>query len=202
MTQEAIKLGPILGIEGDYSYTVSFVSQSDLDPADVTLELNGPEGAATLCFDSKERLHSTFLYKVAFNVAQLAASFTMSYIVAHDGQPMTNKSGDASWNFAVPGDIIIPKIGFASCNGDGKTLPENQVDADYVMWEKLLSSHKQEGGKFAFHCLILGGDQVMQTRFGRKLTILPSINYSVGAAPRRWRNTKLILDLPGVGRSD
>ena len=105
MTQEAIKLGPILGIEGDYSYTVSFVSQSDLDPADVTLELNGPEGAATLCFDSKERLHSTFLYKVAFNVAQLAASFTMSYIVAHDGQPMTNKSG--SRHQFVTGDTAL-----------------------------------------------------------------------------------------------
>ena len=199
MTQAIIKLGPILGLEGDYRYTISFVSQSDFDPTDVTLELNGPEGAATLCFDSKERLHSTFLYKVTFNVAQLAASFAMSYILAHNGQPMTNKSGDAGWNFAVPGDIIIPKIGFASCNGDGKTLPENQADANYVMWERLLSSHKQEGGKFAFHCLILGGDQVYADPIWEK------IDYFAKHKLLGWRSTRAMaehkidpLDLPDL----
>ena len=56
MTQAIIKLGPILGLEGDYRYTISFVSQSDFDPTDVTLELNGPAGGAGIVGDSSTRV--------------------------------------------------------------------------------------------------------------------------------------------------
>lgn len=199
MTYHAITLGPLLGIEGDYSYTVSILSQADFDRAEITLELRGPEGTTELRFEFKERLQSCFLYKFTFDVPKAAASFAMTYSLSQNGQAMTNNCSDGEWSFVVPGEEIIPKIGFASCNGDGKLLPESQPDENYAMWDKLLSSHVTEGGEFAFHGLILGGDQVYAD------PIWDVIGYFAEHKLLGWRSTKAMTehkinpsDLPGL----
>ena len=160
MAQHSIVLGPVLGLEQDTLYSVIFVSKKNSGLKDVLLKVSSPlESQSVECLEITT-LHSTKVYKFTFNVTAQIKAHEVHYAIHGSGVPLVDQWGQIGWSFVVPGASSTPKIGFASCNGNHRTLPQFQPNSDYVMWERLFDSHSKENLTHAFHCLILGGDQV------------------------------------------
>lgn len=160
MNNQSILMGPILGLENNTLYSVIFASRQSYKKTELelTCSSNGWQhnGKCSEVF----QLHSIWVYKFVFSVDPIMENVEVNYEIQALGDPIFDQAGSKIWKTVVPGTESVPKIGFASCNGSGKKLPQFQADADYVMWERLYKSHTTEGLTHAFHCLIMGGDQV------------------------------------------
>ena len=158
--EQVIKLGPLLGIEGEYDYSVIFLSLQDLEIKDIILRLSIGGKEQNVTCENKQKLHKTFRYKFAFTLKKADESHRVAYSIHNKQQKIKNNNNADNWEFIVPGITTIPKVGYASCNGTNKKMPEQLTDKDYVMWERMLQAHLKEDLKYSFHCLVLGGDQV------------------------------------------
>ena len=153
-------LGPILGLENDTFYSVIFASEQKYEEAELKLVLSSVDLSFKAKCSSVFELHSTWVYKFIFSVEPTVGNMEVNYEIQAFGTPILDQDGNKAWKFVVPGKESVPKIGFASCNGNGKKLPTPKDSADYIMWDKLYQSHLTEDEPYAFHCLILGGDQI------------------------------------------
>lgn len=149
-----IKLGPILGLEGNSSYTAIFFSDKDLNPSELRIHLSNE--SMGYC-DSKEQLVNHFFYRFSFDIGLKNERQMIEYSILERKEKLSNIHQENEWKFHVPGIDSIPKIGFASCNGHHDIIPMNMTDDDFEMWDKLNSEHN---GGDPFECLILGGDQI------------------------------------------
>jgi len=159
-----IKLGPLLGIEGDYSYTVTFLSDFDIQLDSIFLNLkfqsNQKDKIAKCNF--KEKLHKSFVYKFEFDVTKNKENFVVEYCIS-DKQESYFSEHDDNWKFEVPGLDVIPKIGIASCNGAGNRPADPKSEEQFFMWKRLRKDHLLGTDKNhlnPFHCLLLTGDQI------------------------------------------
>ena len=194
---EKIILGPILGLENDTLYSVIFVSRNEYKESELELACSSNGWNLTTICSSVFELHSTWVYKFVFPVEPTLENMEVNYEILALGSPIFDQAGHKAWKFVVPGKESVPKVGFASCNGNGKKLPEDQCDSDYVMWDRLFQSHSTENLTHAFHCLILGGDQIYAD------PIWKSIPYFKKHKLLGWRSNKAItqhkiadVDLP------
>jgi len=158
-----MKLGPILGIEEDYKYTVIMLLPTDLGSAnvgDLKLVLVARGIKVSVPPTTVENTLRHKLFRFEFDVDPAPDTETVQYTVELSAVPIEDATGASKWNFVVPGKEVIPKVGFASCNGDHKLLPPEMDPSEFIMWEKLLDAHHQEDLAYSFHCLLLCGDQV------------------------------------------
>ena len=155
-----IILGPLLGIENDYQYSLVILLPKGMDIDTLRVVTTYEDIVSNHEISFKEMTLNHHFCRFSFNVPKSSASYAVSYWVGLNGQPISNRSGDSQWEFVVPSKTTIPKIGFASCNGNDKRLPKDMSDDDFIMWDRLLKAHNQEELEYSFHCLLLGGDQV------------------------------------------
>lgn len=159
-----IKLGPLLGIEGDYSYTVTFLSDLDIHIANIILHLkiDNSEKIEFFACKFKEALNNGFVYKFEFTVKKNTENCIAKYSISDKAG--TYFSEHASfWKFEVPGIDVIPKIAMASCNGEGGRLPDPQCEEQFSMWRRLRTKYVLNSKNLdvkPFHCLLLTGDQI------------------------------------------
>ena len=151
-----ISLGPILGLENDTLYSVIFASKHNYTETELELVCSSDGWSQKTKCSAVFQLHSTWVYKFVFSVDPIMENMEISYEIQALGTPILDQGGNKNWKFVVPGKESIPKIGFASCNGNGKKLPQYQPNSDYVMWDRLFQSHSKANFTHAFHCLILG----------------------------------------------
>lgn len=188
MTIHHMCLGPILGLEGNNLYSVIFASSKKLDKNYLKLALSMPSAVEKLSCNHEFKLYSTWVYKFTFSVDPQSDMAEIRYEILASNIPIFDKHSNHHWKFVVPGSSSVPKIGFASCNGNGKVLPKQQPNSDYVMWDLLYQSHSTENLTHAFHCLILGGDQIYAD------PIWKSIPYFKKHQLLGWRSNKAMIN--------
>jgi len=159
-----IKLGPLLGMEGDYFYTVTFLSDVDLQTEDIILNLttHHPEDTKFIQCGFKETLNNSFIYKFGFEVKKRKENYIVNYSISNKEIVFTTEHRN-SWKFEVPGEKVIPKIGIASCNGAGNRWPDPKNCNQFSMWTRLRNKFVLDGDDHEikpFHCLLLTGDQI------------------------------------------
>lgn len=179
-----MSLGPLLGIEGDYDYSLVVFLPRGIDAKSLTLEwsFNDEESEAKPSPSSDLRMNKAYRFEIP--IKRQLESYVVSYRLLLEGLPLSNSAGDSEWQFVVPGEDTVPKIGFASCNGSSKDLPSDVPDTEYVMWEELWQAHTKEELDYSFHCLLLCGDQIYAD------PIWEAVPYFREKGLLGWRSTK------------
>lgn len=162
--KKLIKLGPLLGIEGDYFYTVTFLSDLDMNLVDIALNIGIKKDnyEEIIKCECKETLNKSFIYKFTFSVEASQHNKIVDYSISHKGEAESNQYLKR-WQFEVPGQDIVPRIGIASCNGEGSVYPDPNDKQKFAMWTRLRNKFVIGGDSievFPFHCLLLTGDQI------------------------------------------
>jgi len=183
-----ILLGPILGLETDTLYSVIFTCKHKYKEVILKLSCEGTGWKQNTQFSNVFQLHSTWVYKFVFSIDPNVGNMEINYEFQALGVPILDQYGNKDWTFVVPGKDKVPKIGFASCNGNVKKLPQDQPNSDYVMWDRLFQSHSTEKLTHAFHCLILGGDQIYADPIWKTIPYFKQHNL-LG-----WRSNKAMIN--------
>ncbi|GAB5501009.1 MAG: alkaline phosphatase D family protein [Pseudohongiellaceae bacterium] len=155
-----IKLGPLLGIEADYRYTVCFLSESKLKKNSLTLELSKVDTADIFRYEyeSCTKLQSHYFYRFGFDAPIEESAYQLFYSFKLNGKSLPDAHDRQLWEFEVPGRDKMPKIAFASCNGDSKKHPSKIAKKEFLMWKQMRKNHLNPGERF--HLLLMGGDQI------------------------------------------
>lgn len=179
-----ISLGPLLGIEGDYQYSLVLLLPLDLEEKPLKLCLSFGGGKHELDVRACDTLRANRLYRCIIPIEKAPQPYEVTYRVIRDGQPLANTAGQSEWTFVVPGTDTLPKIGFASCNGSSSHFPSEMSNADYIMWDRLWDNHETDGLDYSFHGLLLCGDQIYAD------PIWERISYFKDHDLLGWRSTK------------
>ena len=163
-----IKLGPLLGIEGDLNYTITFLSETDIDEKDLNLEVYDLDHIFTAPCTIKTELQKHFAYRFEFEIVTREKTGEVAYEICKASSKLRNQFGINKWKFVVPSKSTMPKVGFASCNGIEK-YPTALKPNDFVMWERLMAHHHKDLLNYSFHCLLLGGDQLYTDSIWEKI---------------------------------
>ncbi|ARU26072.1 alkaline phosphatase D family protein [Cellvibrio sp. PSBB006] len=143
-------LGPILGLESDSLYTVTFVTNSSVEKAWVKF------GDDKVPASSLGGIRSGSVWRAELKIEAGADSKNISYNVLTDEIEVTDSSGRSCWSFYVPGKSEKPKMAYVSCNGFSDYKLMNATEQPYRLWEQMKSEHAES----AFSLLLMGGDQV------------------------------------------
>ena len=146
----SLVLGPLLGIESDSLYTVSFVSQTNVQKTAV--QCNGKKVQATRVADIP---NGTF-WRAEIKVPAQAQAQTLSYQVLLDNVSAQGVLPEKEWHFYVPGNSEKIKIAYASCNGFSDYKLMTCTNDPYALWKNLWQQHQTS----PFSVFLLGGDQV------------------------------------------
>lgn len=169
MTNELI-LGPLLGLEGECSYTVCFVTSNTIKNAQV--RANGQVYKAQVIAN----LHSGQFWRTEIDLHLADNGQSIGYTIETDDQSASNKERATEWNFYQPGRHENPRFAYLSCNGFSDLKLMNATAKPNAMWEELLQLHANK----PFSLILMGGDQVYADSIW---TVLPSL--------REWNSLPL-----------
>ncbi len=191
MHKTTLALGPILGIEGDQNYSVVVLLKDPVDPSQLSLFVHdGNRSTLRIKPDRQpEKTPNYYCWRFSFEVPLDEETREIVYTLGVGDSRLVDAQNDDMWEFIVPGHAIVPKIGFASCNGDSKHMPSKLRREKFVMWRKLLTEHRrQDSGPFdfAFHALLLVGDQVYAD------PMWTSVPYLAKRRFIRWRRSRFV----------
>lgn len=163
-----LSLGPLLGLEGNYNYSICFLSPIFYHKEDLNLVLNSvtPNNAAeidfskSVKFEYSKKLNTNYFYRFSFEVPANEQSYIVNYTIQFKRQLLKSPSPSsiAIWNFHVPGNADIPTIAFMSCNGTSNKKVEPDEADRYNMWSNFFGTHTDSNSMF--NALIMGGDQI------------------------------------------
>lgn len=155
-----IALGPLLGIESDYFYSVCFLSSVEFSTGSLKLEISYPQGSKPIIIAPvlQENLRSHIFYRFSFELPASVGSYNVGYRLTVLEQGLFDNHNRNHWEFKVAGRKEIPSIAFASCNDDSKEYPSNVDGEKYREWKKMRLRHCESGNPF--HLMLLGGDQI------------------------------------------
>lgn len=168
-----MEVGPILGLDAEYTYTVCFASKKKFDQTKIALKLkiDGVENSVIL--EDRITLSSLYFYRFSFDVPALENDYEAQYSVVYSSSLVADRHRRKSWSFTVPGRTAMPRVAYASCNGDSKVHPSKLSKNDLVMWNRMREIHSSP--EKAFHCLVLGGDQVYADSIWDDVAILKDL---------------------------
>ena len=150
MPKHQLKLGPLLGIEGETSYTVCFLTTDTAKQAKVQA------GGKTFEAKPVASLYSGIFWRAELELSAQASGATVTYRIEIDGAIATSKTAEVEWQFYQPGKNEKPKLAYASCNGFSDLKLMNTTERPYALWDQLLGMHETR----PFSALLMGGDQV------------------------------------------
>src|SRR5690606_17491413 len=96
-------LGPILGLESDALYTVTFVTDSSVE--DVRVKYANKVAVASLL----GKIHSGSVWRAQLDIP-VRDQQEISYSIMTDSIDITDNSDRSCWSFYVPGKNEKPKI--------------------------------------------------------------------------------------------
>lgn len=150
MDKRQLKLGPLLGIEGETRYTVCFLTDHRATQACVLA--NGTTFNATVV----GKPYSGLFWRAELDLPAAASGSLISYQIDIDGLIASDQSSTFEWSFYLPGQHEHAKVAYASCNGFSDLKLMNTTPDPYAVWDQLLKMHRDQ----AFSMLLMGGDQV------------------------------------------
>lgn len=146
--EEKIILGPLLSVEGNSKYVVSFLVKSE---SDFFVIIDNKEIKA----EKIALLKSGCFYRAEYDVKIINAK-KVNYKIFNKKNILKDIHNRDSWDFYIPAKDEKPKFAYASCNGFSSPDLLAKTDEPYKLWSKLLENHQKE----PFSLLIMGGDQV------------------------------------------
>jgi hypothetical protein len=173
-------LGPILGLEADHHYTVTFVSNKSVTAATVNY---GDEQHASAKIIGE--IYSGLVWRCDLTLLNHGH---IAYKVLLDDKEAQAKSGAQAFNFYAPAPQEQPKIAYASCNGFSDFKLMTSTDQPYRLWQSLKFEHEQA----PFSLLLLGGDQVYADSIWTQLSALKQWN-ELGRAEKVKRKASQAL---------
>lgn len=163
-----LTLGPLLGVEGDYRYSVCFLIEGKHSKTDIVLSLNYEDGKREVKYEYSEKLRSCYFYRYSFTVPKNKDIYHISYHLTLGKNKLASTHGIKNWTFQVPGSEKHPKVAFMSCNGDSSSDPSSVDHRDkYAMWSRFMDIHNKEYIKF--NAMIMSGDQVYADALWKKV---------------------------------
>ncbi|GAB1054630.1 alkaline phosphatase D family protein [Shewanella algae] len=159
-------LGPVLGLESDTLYTVTFISDKNASQASVTYA-DGQETEAVLIGE----IYSGHVWRAVLTVA-MQDKRHVNYSISVDAEPAEDKACRTFWTFYVPGANEKPKFAYASCNGFSDYKMLTTTEQPYRLWKDMATEHFTK----PFSLLLLGGDQVYADSMWTTLSTLKAWN--------------------------
>jgi PhoD related phosphatase len=182
MTQ-ALVLGPLLGLESDSLYTISFVTRADVKKAAV--QCNGSTVAAIRIDD----IPSGAFWRAEITIKPQDVPQTLSYQVLLGNEVAQGVLPKTEWQFYVPSQSEKIKMAYASCNGFSDYKLMTSTEEPYRLWSELQKQHQDR----PFSLFILGGDQVYADSIWTSVPTLKAWN-ELGLKEKLKRNaTKQML---------
>ncbi len=165
MTKKLV-LGPILGLESDTLYTVTFVT--DKSAAHAAVAYSGDNASAATLIGE---IYSGKVWRAELKISAGNPSH-VQYNVSVDAEIMLDKSGRSCWTFYVPGSSEKPKFAYASCNGFSDYKLMTSTEEPYKLWQDMETEHLAS----PFSLLLLGGDQIYADSIWTQLGSLKAWN--------------------------
>lgn len=150
MTTNELTLGPLLGLEGESSYTICFVTPLHTQDARVVM------GAQTHVANKIADLHSGIFWRTSIELPVHEKGLSIAYSIEVDGKQAHNKQNQALWHFYQPGRHENAHFAYASCNGFSDLKLMNATEKPNALWDEMLRLHNSK----PFAALLMGGDQV------------------------------------------
>lgn len=159
-------LGPVLGLESDSLYTVTFVTDKAVIQTSVRYADDNIAEAVLI-----GEIHSGHVWRVALTIP-VHEQQRIHYEITVDTEAVSDKLGKTYWTFYVPGPNEKPKIAYASCNGFSDYKMMATTDQPYKLWKDMGAEHFVN----PFSLLLLGGDQVYADSIWTQLSSLKAWN--------------------------
>lgn len=182
MTKKLV-LGPILGLESETRYSVTFVTDKSASQASVKCGNTSPVEAVLI-----GEIYSGFVWKAVLDIS-IDEPKHVHYVVLVDTQAASAKSGKTYWTFFVPGSASKPKMAYASCNGFSDYKMMASTEKPYKLWKDMELEHFEN----PFSLLLLGGDQVYADPIWTQLSSLKTWNELEREEKIKRKATKDIL---------
>ncbi len=148
-----IKLGPLLGLEGDDLYTICILTDTD------STSLKARVGNKEITFDKiTKTINNNFFWRCEFKIPiPTTARYYKYNIIDNANDVLINAINESNWTFYVPSKEEKIKIAYSSCNGFSSKDLRMKADYPFVMRKTLIGEHYPES---PFSLAIMGGDQV------------------------------------------
>lgn len=173
-------LGPILGLESDHFYTVTFVSTKTTKLATVGYGDNQLANAKVI-----GEIYSGLVWRAELTVQNHG---NIAYKILLDEQEAQAKSGALAFSFYAPAPKEKPKMAYASCNGFSDFKLMTSTDQPYRLWQIMRDEHTEA----PFSLLLLGGDQVYADSIWTQIPALKTWN-ELGRAEKVKRKASKAL---------
>lgn len=162
MTTPTLILGPLLGLEGESTYSICFVTTKNIQKANVMLD------GKTFKAKVVSEIPSGLFWRATLDLPAPGSGAKRSYRVVLGEQDCKSQNGQTEWAFHQPGNNEKPRLAYASCNGFSDLKLMNSTDRPFALWERLLDMHRAQ----PFSALLMGGDQVYADSIW---TVVPSV---------------------------
>lgn len=146
-----MKVGPLLGVENESTYTVCFLSDNSVISCDLAVE-----GIGVFKFQKLAVTPSGQFWKAKFLAHKKTETQTLTYEVCSTGNRLESMTGVTRWSFHIPGAQEKPRIAYTSCNGFSSAKYLKKVREPYFLWNEMRKAHERS----PFSLLIMGGDQL------------------------------------------
>lgn len=186
-----LTLGPLLGVEDDYRYSICFLLVGEYDKNELLLTLSYDDEDKEVKYEYSKKLRSCYFYRYSFIAPKNENFYDITYKISLSSNALASVHGIDKWTFQVPGSEKHPKIAFMSCNGDSSSnLDSTNIDRRYAMWSRFMEIQKDEYVKF--NAMIMSGDQVYADTIWNVVPYFRENNLHRGTN-KRFLNHKMTL---------
>ena len=181
-----LRLGPLLGVEGNDRYTVCILTRKDSEPGRSNPVLSVSFGADTFAIraESATALLDHLFVRFAFDLPASDEAVAAEYVIKQGDNLVVDRHGRNRWQFEVPAREGVPRIAYCSCNGDSHRHPRDADRSEYAMWQRMADEHEEE----RFHYLLMGGDQLYADSIWDEVDVLRDLEMKI--VGRRFRRLR------------
>lgn len=147
-----IKLGPLLGVESEETYTVCLLSETPLEKPVVVFGTEGSPGKDAEMKQVTENSAGIF-YRAELPISVPDMTIRYHYTIFNSGNAISE-----TFRFWVPPKNWPWSFAFASCNGFSSESVRKACESPSALWDHLRGTLDQNENPLCL--LVMGGDQV------------------------------------------
>ncbi|WP_339630517.1 hypothetical protein [uncultured Sneathiella sp.] len=132
-----LKVGPVLGLEGETAYTVVFSATPDVQAAEWVV------GGTTKPCKIVGSTPGSTVWRGEHKITAPAGESgkEISYQIKLDGAVASCGNGRTQWTFYVPGKGEQPTFAYGSCNGFSDLALMHKTENPYRLWQKMAATN-------------------------------------------------------------
>tara|TARA_R100000005_G_scaffold22285_1_gene9566 strand:- start:6029 stop:7528 length:1500 start_codon:yes stop_codon:yes gene_type:complete len=151
----ALKVGPVLGLEGEDLYTVIFSTATDVDVA--SWQVGGKTANCRVIAETPNS--RVWRGEQKMTVPAGKSGKQIPYQIIIDGAAANDRNRREEWGFYVPGKTEEARFTYGSCNGFSSLDLMHKTEEPYRLWQEMAETHFAKD-ETPFSLLLMGGDQL------------------------------------------